>query len=120
MGSFKDLLVYKKAFELAMDIFEVSRRFPNDEKYSLIDQIRRSSRAVCANFAEAYQRRKYPAHFASKLTDCDAENAETGVWLDFSVACKYIREEEYETLVSKKAAVGKLLGDIINNPDKYS
>ncbi len=120
MGNFKDLLAYKKAFELAMEIYEISRRFPKEEKYSLTDQIRRSSRSVCANFAEAYRRRKYPAHFISKLTDSDAENSETEVWLDFAFACKYIIEDEYKFLFAKKGEVGRLLGDIIKNPEKYS
>ena len=120
MGNFKDLLVYKKAFELAMEIFEISKRFPKDEKYSLTDQIRRSSRSVCANFAEAYQRRKYSSHFASKLTDVDAENCETGVWIDFALACKYITEAEGTHLTSKKEEVGKLLGHIVKNPAKYT
>ncbi len=102
-----------------MDVFEISKRFPKDEKYSLTDQIRRSSRSVCANFAEAYRRRKYPAHFLSKLTDSDAENSESGVWLDFAFACKYIFEEEYKQLTVKKDEVGKLLGDMIKNPGKY-
>lgn len=120
MGTYKDLLVYKKAFKLAMDIFEISKRFPKEETYSLTDQIRRSSRSVCANFAEAYRRRKYPAHFMSKLTDSDAENAETEVWLDFSLAYHYITDKEYQVLLAKKEEVGRLLGDIIKNPEKYS
>ena len=120
MASYKSLLVYKKAFELAMEIFEISKRFPKEETYSLTDQIRRSSRSVCANFAEAYRRRKYPAHFMSKLSDSDAENAETEVWLDFSFACKYITNDEYKLLLAKKDEVGRLLGDIIKNPDKYT
>ena len=119
MGNFKDLLVYKKSFELSMEIFGISKRFPVEEKYSLTDQIRKCSRSVCANFAEAYQRRKYPAHFISKLTDTDAENSETGVWVDFAFACKYITDEEYKRLTAKKEEAGKLLGDMIKNPDKY-
>src|SRR5258705_12335397 len=118
MSTFKDLLVYKKAFELAMDIFEVSKRFPKEETYSLTDKIRKSSRSVCANFAEAYRRRKYPSHFLSKLTDPDSENAETEVWLDFSFAGKYINENEHLKLASQKEEVGRLLGDIIKNPEK--
>jgi len=119
MAGHKDLLVYKKAFELAMDIFEISKRFPKEETYSLTDQIRKCSRSVCANFAEAYRRRKYPSHFLSKLTDSDSENAETEVWLDFSFACKYISENEHHKLTSQKQEVGRLLGDIIKNPEKY-
>ncbi len=119
MAGYKDLLVYKKAFELAMDIFEISKRFPKEETYSLTDQIRRSSRSVCANFAEAFRRRKYPSYFISKLTDSDTENTETEVWLDFSLACKYITDNEHNKLSFQKQEVGKLLGDIIKNPEKY-
>jgi four helix bundle protein len=79
MGTYKDLMVYKKSFAFAMRIFVVSKKFPKEETYSLTDQIRRSSRSVCANLAEAFRRNKYPNHFASKLTDCDAELAETDV-----------------------------------------
>ncbi len=119
MRSFKDLLVYQKAFTLAMEIFEVSKCFPKEEQYSLTDQIRRCSRSVCANFAEAYQRRKYPAYFLSKLTDSDAENAETGVWLDFALACNYISIDWHRETLVRKEEVGKLLGDIFKNPGKY-
>lgn len=119
MGLFRDLQAYKKAFKLAMDIFEISKRFPKEEKYSLTDQIRRCSRSVCANFAEAYMRRRYPAHFISKLSDSDTENTETGVWLDFSLACQYVTDTEYNQLYSQKQEAGKLLGDIIKNPEKY-
>ena len=79
MGTYRDLEVYKKAYTLSMEIFLVSKTFSLEEKYSLTDQIRRCSRSVCANFGEAYRRRKYPAHFESKLTDCDAENTETEI-----------------------------------------
>lgn len=119
MGSFKDLTVYKKAFSLSMDIFELSQKFPNEEKYSLTDQIRRSSRSVCANFAEAYRKRRYMAHFISKLTDSDAENSESQVWLDFALACEYIKLTQFEELNQKSIEVGKLLNHAINNPEKY-
>jgi|SRR5688572_10272616 four helix bundle protein len=119
MSSYKDLLAYKKAFQLAMDIFEITLRFPKEERYGLTDQIRRSSRSVCANFAEAFRRRKYPAHFASKLSDADTENTETEVWLDFSLACKYITQTEYDKLYAQKEEIGRLLGDILKTPDKY-
>ncbi len=119
MRSYKELLIYQKAFNLAMDIREITRSFPKEEIYSLTNQIIRCSRSVCANFAEAYRRRKYPAHFLSKLTDADAENAETEVWLDFALACRYITEDEHRKLISQKEEVGKLLGDIFKNPDKY-
>ena len=119
MASYKDMKVFKKAFELAMDILVISKRFPKEETYSLTDQIRRSSRSVCANFAEAYRKRKYIAHFVSKLTDCDSENSETDVWIEFSFACKYISEEEYKMLFEKNVEVGKMLGHMILHPEKY-
>jgi four helix bundle protein len=117
--NFKETTLYKKAFHQAMEAFEVTKSFPKEEKYSLIDQIRRSSRSVCANLAEAYRKKRYPAHFISKLTDCDAENSETLVWLDFALACKYISEESYQKMVFESEEVGKLLYHIINNPEKY-
>lgn len=120
MSNHKNLLAYQKAFKLAMDILEISRSFPKEEKYSLTDQIRRSSRSVCANFAEAYRRRRYPSHFLSKLTDADAENAETEVWLDFAFASNYISCDRHLDLVSQNSEIGKLLGDMIKNPGKYS
>jgi four helix bundle protein len=120
MEHFKKLIAYQKAFELAINIFTISKRFPKEELFSLTNQIRRSSRSVCSNFAEAYRRRKYAKHFISKLSDCDAENMETGVWLDFSLAFSYITDSEYHQLYSLKEEVGRLIGDMINNPQKYS
>jgi four helix bundle protein len=117
--NFKDTKVYKKAFALSMEIFEVSKLFPKEEKYSLTDQVRGSSRSVCANLAEAYRKKRYSANFISKLTDCDAENSETGVWIDFSFACKYINETTYKELAMKNEEVGKLLNHMLNNPEKY-
>ena len=119
MGTFKDLIVYKKAFALAMEIFEMTKSFPKEEKYSLIDQIRRSSRSVCANLGEGYRKRRYVAHFIAKTTDSDMENTETQVWLDFSFACKYITEETYNDKQAKSEEVGRLLQDMIINPKKY-
>jgi len=119
MAGFKDLIVYQKAFSLAMEIFEISKRFPKEEKYSLTDQIRRSSRSVCSNLAESYRKRRYPAHFLSKLTDSDMENSETDVWLEFSLACNYITEEESIILQTKNTEVGKMIGYMIQNPQKY-
>jgi len=117
--SFNKLLAYQKAFELAMDIFEVSKAFPKEEKYSLTDQIRRSSRSVCANMAEAYRKRIYPKHFLSKLTDSDSENSETQVWLEFARSCNYITDEQKEILNNKGAEIGKLINFMINNPNKF-
>jgi four helix bundle protein len=89
---FQDLLAYKKSFALAMKIFDISKSFPLEEKYSLTDQIRRSSRSVSANISEAYRKRRYPKHFISKLTDSDAENSETQTWLEFALECNYIEQ----------------------------
>ncbi|HOD10309.1 MAG TPA: four helix bundle protein [Flavobacterium sp.] len=116
---YKELLAYQKAFTVAMEIFELSKKFPAEEKYSLTDQIRRSSRSVCANMAEAYRKRRYVNHFISKLTDCDGENSETNVWLDFALACNYISNEDFDSLSSKTIEIGKLINYMINNPDKF-
>ncbi len=88
-----------------MEIFNISKRFPPEEKYSLTDQIRRYSRSVCTNLAEAYRRRRYKDYFTSKLNDCETENAETQVWLDFSHDCKYITTEEYSSLTTQNATM---------------
>lgn len=116
---FQDLLAYKKSFELAMDIFSISKNFLSEEKYSLTDQIRRSSRSVSANIAEAIRKRRYEKHFILKLTDSDAENSETQVWLEYSQACNYIATRQFESFTSKSLEVGKLLNYRINNPDKF-
>src|ERR1700743_2203997 len=119
MGSFRDLIAYKKSFALAMEIFAITKKFPKEETYSLIDQIRRSSRSVFACIAEAYKKRKYPNHFVSKLTDADMENGETQAWLDASVACKYITEEKFIELNKQSQDVSRLLIYMINNPEKF-
>lgn len=116
---FKELLAYKKSFELAIEIFDLSKTFPKEEKYSLTDQIRRSSRSVSANIAESYRKRRYVNHFISKLTDSDAENSETFVWLEFSLQCKYINQETFEILNKKSIEIGKLINYMINNPNKF-
>ena len=119
MSTYKDWLAYKKAYELAMEIFEISKKFPHEEKYSLTDQVRRSSRSVCANLAEAYKRRRYNDYFISKLNDAETENTETEVWLDFACDCKYITTEKYKELMTKNNEVGKLIWYMINNPEKF-
>lgn len=116
---FKELLAYKKAFDLAMEIFEVSKSFPKAETYSLTDQIRRSSRSVCANISEAYRKRRYPKHFISKLTDADGENSETSTWLDFALACGYITKEIHSEFLEEGKEIGKLINYMINNPGKF-
>lgn len=88
--NFKETKVYKLAFEQAMDIYEISKIFPKEETYSLTDQIRKSSPSICTNLAEAYRKKRYPAHFISKVTDSDGENSETTVWLDFALACNIL------------------------------
>lgn len=120
LKSFRDLTVYKKAFSLAMEIFEMSKQFPSEEKYSLTDQIRRSSRSVCSCIAEAYRKRNYPAYFVSKTSDADMENSETRVWLDFALACNYISEEKRNNLEANLIEIGKLLNHMIEHPEKYT
>lgn len=117
--NFTDLLAFKKSFALAMKIFQISKSFPKDEKYSLTDQIRRSSRSFSANISEAYRKRIYLKHFISKLTDADAENSETYTWLLFALECGYITNETFETLISENKEVGKLINFMINNPKKF-
>ncbi|MBK7381756.1 MAG: four helix bundle protein [Flavobacteriales bacterium] len=119
MAGFKDLTVYKKAFELANAIFLLSKRFPPEEKYSLIDQIRRSSRSIAAQLAEGYRKKRYPLHFVAKMTDADAENSETQVWLDHAVASGYVTTEDIEAITALSEEVGRMLGDMIENPGKY-
>ncbi len=116
---FKKLIAYQKSFDLAMVIYNVSKSFPKEEKYSLTDQIRRSSRSVSANIAEAYRKRIYPRHFIRKLTDSDGENSETSVWLDYAFACKYLKEEVYNELSQENIEIGKLINFMINNPGKF-
>ena len=116
---YRDLLAYKKSFDLAMKIFEVSMFFPKEEKYSLTDQIRRSSRSVTVTISEAYRKRVYPKNFFSKLTDAEAENTETQVWLNFALACGYLEELKFNELTALNNEVGKLLYYMMNNPDKF-
>ena len=116
---FKELLAYKKAFDLSIKIFELSKSFPKEEKHSLTDQIRRSSRTVCVNIAEAYRKRRYPKHFISKLTDSDGENSETNTWLDFALACKYISDNDHNNFSNQSKEIGKLINYMINNPGKF-
>ncbi|MCW3075319.1 MAG: diversity-rating retroelement protein bAvd family protein [Flaviaesturariibacter sp.] len=119
MAVYKELLVYKKAFSLALEIQAVSKAFPMEEKFALTDQMRRSSRSVCANLAEGFRKLRYRAHFVSKLTDADMENSETGVWLEFSFAFGYLSEERYQDLMNRNEEIGRLLFHIIENPEKY-
>ena len=119
--SVKDLAVYEKAYRLAMLVFEVSRKFPAEEKYALTGQIRRSSRSVCLNLREAWAKRRYEAHFISKLTDCDGESGETDSSLDFAKDCGYISAQAHEELVEVELnrEVGRMLGSMLNNPTPF-
>ncbi len=116
---FKDLLAYKKGFHLAMKIYVASKTFPAEEKYSLIDQVRRSSRSTCANIGEGYRKRRYPAHFISKLSDADMENTETQIWIEFSFACGYISESTKDEWEQDSLEIGKLIGFMMVNPEKF-
>ena len=102
-----------------MDIFEVSKSFPKEETYALTDQVRRSSRSVCANISEAYRKRRYEKHFISKLTDVDSENSEAQVWQDFAESCEYLSSEEKQDLINGSLEIGRLLQYMINNPGKF-
>ena len=102
-----------------MDILKISKTFPAEEKYALTSQIRRSSRSVCLNLREAWAKRRYEAHFISKLTDCDGENSEADSSLDFAKDCKYIKESEHKRLTGMCAEVGRMLGGMLNNPNKF-
>jgi len=117
--NFKQTRVFKLAYEQAMEIFKITKKFPPEEKYSLTDQVRRSSRSVCANITEAYRKKKYPAHFVLKITDSDAENSETNIWLDFSKDCAYLALDLHLNFVARNDEIGRLLNHMINDPDKY-
>ncbi|MFN6540790.1 MAG: four helix bundle protein [Nostoc sp. EkiNYC01] len=115
----KDLEVYKMAFDAAMKIFELSKKFPVQERYSLTDQIRRSSRSVCANFAEGWRKRRYQAAFVAKLNDCEAESAETQTWIEFAVKCNYMDIEIGRELYGTYNQVLSGLVHIINKPSSW-
>jgi len=116
----KDLEVYQLAFKAAMQIFEISKRFPKEETYSLTDQIRRSSRSVCSNQAEAFRKRRYPKSFTSKLTNSESEAAETQSWLDFALNCSYIIEKEHNELYETyENIIGKLVNMSLH-PENWS
>ena len=119
INSAKDLAVYKAAYELAMKIFELSKRFPTEEKFVLTSQIRRSSRSVCLNLREAWAKRRYEAHFVSKLTDSDGENSETDSSLDFARDCEYISTDEHQALTSKCAEIGRMLSGMMKKSSSF-
>tara|TARA_R110002072_G_scaffold117281_7_gene248242 strand:+ start:36881 stop:37264 length:384 start_codon:yes stop_codon:yes gene_type:complete len=118
--SHKELKVFQLSFEAAMQIFEISKSFPSEEKYSLTDQIRRSSRSVSGTIAEAWRKRRYEKSFVAKLSDSEGEAAETQVWLDYSFACKYINEEIYNELYAKYDHILAMLVKMIFNPKQWT
>jgi len=119
INSFKDLIVYQKAYKLAMEIFDISKSFPKEEKYSLTDQIRRSSRSVTSCIAESWAKRRYIKSFVNKLTDSLGEEYETEVWLDYSRDSKYLNGQKHEELMNGYDEVRKMLISMINNPEKW-
>ena len=102
-----------------MEIFEVSKHFPAEERYALASQIRRASRSVAMNLREARAKRRYEAHFVSKLSDCDGENSETATSLDFAKDCGYITPEQHKAFIEANIEIGKMLGAMINTPEKF-
>lgn len=117
--SYRELRVYQAAMEAAMQIFEMTKKFPGEEKYSMVDQMRRSSRSVCANIGEAWRKRRYPAHFVSKLSDSETEAEETRVWLEFAERCRYITKEQFEPLDQSYDKILAQLVKMIEHPDHW-
>ena len=117
--NYRELRVFQSAIELSMEIFELSKIFPSEEKYSLTDKIRRSSRSVCANIAEAWRKRRYKAAFISKINDCETEACETQVWLELAWRCKYLSEEKTNELIERYNHLISQLVLMINNADKW-
>lgn len=116
----RDLKVYQLAYQLAMDVYRLSRTFPREEVYSLTDQIRRSSRSVAANIAEGFRKRRYPNMFVNKLTDCDAEATETQVWIDFALDCGYLSQENHDRLLGGYEEVGRMLSGMMADPTRFA
>jgi four helix bundle protein len=119
LRGFRDLIVYQKSYRLALEIFEITKTFPKEEKYSLIDQIRRSSRSVPTNIAESWAKRIYPKVFVNKLSDALGEESETEVWLDFSNDNQYIDNQKHRNLIQDYDEVRKMLIAMMNHPEKF-
>ena len=117
---YRDLIVFQKSYKAALEIYEISKSFPSEERYSLIDQIRRSSRSIPANLAEGWRKRNYPKMFVSKLIDCSGETSETVVWLDFSKDLKYLSEEKDLYFLEIYEEISKMLTSMIKAPEKFS
>ena len=119
MNGYKSLKVFQLSYELAMEIFRLSKNFPAEERYSLTDQIRRSSRSVPANIAEGYRKRQYPKAFVNKMSDADGEATETTLWLDFAKDCGYLSPSNHERLTKGYEEIGRMLGNMILHPEKF-
>ena len=119
MRGHRDLKVYQLAYRLAMEIFTLSKSFPKEERYSLTDQIRRSSRSVATNIVEAFRKRRYPNMFVSKLADADGEAAETQVWVDFAHDCGYLSQKKHDELIAGYEEVDKMVGGMMASPEKF-
>jgi four helix bundle protein len=117
---FRDLRVYQLAFKLATEIFNDSKLFPHEEKFSLTDQVRRASRSVAANIGEGYRKKQYPKMFVSKMADADGEATETQVWLDFAECCGYISSQRRSELQMGYEEIGRMLGGMIAHPERFS
>ena len=118
-NGYRDLKAYQLSYSLSMEIFKITKTFPKEEKYSLVDQIRRSSRSVPANIAEAWKKRIYPKMFISKIADAAGEAGETEVWLDFAKDSNYMKEDDYRNLFSGYQELSKILAGIIEKPEKF-
>jgi four helix bundle protein len=119
VATFKELRIYQNAMDACMGVFKLSKRFPSEERFSLTDQIRRASRSVCANLAEAWRRRRYPAAFVAKLTDCSGEASEIQVWLEIAHRCGYLEREQTQKLDDKYEHIGAQLLRMIQEPEKW-
>jgi four helix bundle protein len=117
--SFRDLRVYQEAFDPQQEIFRISKKWPNEEKHALMDQIRRSSRSIGANIAESWAKRSYPAHFISKLTGADGELQETAHWIATAMTCEYLTQSEHSNFQSRIVEIGKSLGKMMSMPEKF-
>ncbi len=118
-GGFWDLIVFQKAGEMSRLVFKLTKVFPKEEIYSLTDQCRRSSRSVRGNIAEAYRKRRYKAHFVSKLSDSDAENSETQVWMKEALDLGYVEMKDIEVIMGLSIEIGKMLSEMMVNPDRW-
>jgi four helix bundle protein len=116
----RDLKVFQLSFETGMEIFQLTKTFPKEETYSLVDQIRRSSRSVSGNLAEAFRKRRYPKSFIAKLSDSEGEAAETQVWLDYALSCKYIDQETHSKLTDKYDHIISMIVIMINKPENWT